>query len=282
MTPINQKDKSRQYKPSVVRRLDTLSGNECAHPDCSKKLVAEDGISIISKICHIAAASPEGPRYDQSMTDDDRREFDNLILLCDEHHVMIDNKQNETLYPTELLKKWKIDHQKKVLEALSGKDLLSKNPLALNKVINFIGRKIDEVLDLSGTLNAPNPDDKILFNNVIRYESVIRQFAPYQVKLNKIYGEIEKEGSTKKELVLYKIRKAYIDVRENFPGIEDVRKNADIIFDRVIEKIWDSIDNAPNKLEEFDQETIDYSLMIVIVDAFMRCNILEEPTGTVL
>ena len=28
---------------------------------------------------------------------------------------------------------------------------------------------------------------------------------------------------------------------------------------------------------EFDQETIDFSLMIVIVDAFMRCNILEEP-----
>lgn len=278
MVPKNQKDKSRQYKPSVVRRLDTLSGNECAHPDCSKKLVAEDGISIISKICHIAAASPEGPRYDKSMTDDDRRGFDNLILLCDEHHVVIDNKENEALYPTELLKKWKIDHQKKVLDALSSKDLLSKNPLALNKVINFIGRKIDEVLDLSGTLNAPNPDDKILFNNVIRYESVIRQFAPYQVKLNKIYGEIEKEGSTKKELVLYNIKKAYIDVRKNFSGIEDVRKNADIIFDRVIEKIWDSIDNAPNKLEEFDQETIDYSLMIVIVDAFMRCNILEEPT----
>lgn len=281
MVPKNQKDKSRQYKPSVVRRLDTLSGNECAHPDCSKKLVAEDGISIISKICHIAAASPEGPRYDPSMTDDDRRGFDNLILLCDEHHVIIDNKENETLYPTELLKKWKIDHRKKVLDALSGKDLLSKNPLALNKVINFIGRQIDEVLDLSGIFHAPNPDDKILFNNVIQYESVIRQFAPYQVKLNKIYGEIEKEGSTKKELVLYNIRKAYIDVRKNFPGIEDVRKNADIIFDRVIEKIWDSIDNAPNKLEEFDQETIDYSLMIVIVDAFMRCNILEEPTVTV-
>ena len=32
-----------------------------------------------------------------------------------------------------------------------------------------------------------------------------------------------------------------------------------------------------NKLEEFDQETINFSLMIVIVDAFMRCNILEEP-----
>ena len=52
MTSKGTKDKSRQYKPSTVRRLDTLSGNECAHPNCSKKLIAEDGISIISKICH--------------------------------------------------------------------------------------------------------------------------------------------------------------------------------------------------------------------------------------
>jgi hypothetical protein len=88
-------NKSRQYKRSTVRRLDTLSGNECAYPNCSRKLIAEDGISIISKICHIAAASKEGPRFDKDMTDDERRGFDNLILLCDEHHVMIDNKANE-------------------------------------------------------------------------------------------------------------------------------------------------------------------------------------------
>lgn len=42
MASKDQKDKSRQYKPSTVRRLDTLSGNECAHPECTKKLIAED------------------------------------------------------------------------------------------------------------------------------------------------------------------------------------------------------------------------------------------------
>jgi hypothetical protein len=277
MASKNQKDKARQYKPSVIRRLDTLSGNECAFPDCSKKLIAEDGKSIISKICHIAAASPEGPRFDNSMTDDERREFDNLILLCDEHHVIIDNKENETLYPTYLLKKWKSEHEKKILELLSNKNLLSKYPLALNKVINSIGKKMDEVLYLSETTNAPNPDDKILFNNVVRYKSVVEEFAPYQVKLNKIYEEIEKEGSTKKELVLHNIKRVYINIQKDYPTIDNIRKNADIILDKVIEKIWENIDNAPNKLDEYDQETINFSLMIIIVDAFMRCNILEEP-----
>jgi hypothetical protein len=271
------KDKARKYKPSTVRRLVTLSGNECAHPDCSKKLIAEDGISIISKICHIAAASKEGPRFDDKMTDDERRGFNNLILLCDEHHVIIDNKDNESLFPTPLLKKWKSDHEKKILELISSKNLLSKHPLALNKVINAIGSNIDEILDLPVTENAPNTETKILFNNIKRYESVIREFAPYQVKLNKIYEIIEKEGSTKKELVLHNIKRIYLNIKSQYNGVEEIRINADIILDKVIEFIWDNIDKAPNKLDDFDQETIDFSLMIVIVDAFMRCNILEEP-----
>jgi hypothetical protein len=281
MAKTETKDKARQYKPSTVRRLDTLSGNECAHPNCTKKLIAEDGISIISKICHIAAASKEGPRFDENMTDDERRGFDNLILLCDEHHVIIDNKENESEYPALLLKKWKSDQEKKILELISSKNLLSKHPLALNKVINVIGSKMDEVLDLPETENAPNTEKKILFNNVKRYESVIREFAPYQVKLNKIYEIIEKEGSTKKELVLYNIKRIYLSVKSEYNTIEEIRNNADIILDKVIESIWDNVEKAPNKLVEFDQETIDFSLMIVIVDAFMRCNILEEPSKTI-
>lgn len=273
----SSKDKSRQYKRSTVRRLDTLSGNECGHPTCSKKLIAEDGISIISKICHIAAASKEGPRYDKDMTDDERRGFDNLILLCDEHHVIIDNKANEETYPTALLKIWKSEHEKKMLELISNKNLLSKHPLSLNRVINLIGEKMDDVLDLTETENAPNTDLKIEFNNINRYKSIIREFAPYQGKLNKIYEEIEKEGSTKKELVLHNIKRVYLNIKSEYSNFEEIKINADKILDKVIENILDNINNAPNKLNEFDQETIDFSLMIVIVDAFMRCNILEEP-----
>lgn len=271
------KDKARQYKPSTVRRLDTLSGNECAHPNCTKKLIAEDGISIVSKICHIAAASKEGPRYDEKMTDDERRGFDNLILLCDEHHVIIDNKENELQYPVSLLKEWKQNHEKKILELISSKNLLSKNPLALNKVINVIGSKMNDILDLPDATNAPNTEIKISYNNIKRYESVIREFAPYQIKLNSIYEVIEKEGSTKKELVLHNIKRIYIGIKAEYSNIQEIKDNADIIIDKIIEIIWEKVESAPNKLNDLDQETIDFSLMIIIVDAFMRCNILEEP-----
>jgi hypothetical protein len=270
-------DKARDFTRTTIRRLDTLSRNECAHPNCTKKLIAEDRVSIISKICHISAASKGGPRYDENMTDDERRGFDNLILLCDEHHVIVDNKENVSQYTTILLKEWKNSHEKKGLELTAGKDLLSKYPLALNKVINIIGSKIDEILDLPEPENAPDTEAKISFNNIIRYEPIIREFAAYQGKLNKIYEEIEKEGSTKKELVLYNIKSVYESIKSGYKDIDNIKKNADIILDKVIDNILDKIDKAPNKLTELDQETIVFSLMIVVVDAFMRCNILEEP-----
>ena len=80
---------------------------------------------------------------------------------------------------------------------------------------------------------------------------MIREFAPYQVKINKIYEIIEKEGSTKKELVLHNIKRIYLRVKSEYKDIEEIRNNADIILDKVIETIWDNIDKAPNKLDEF-------------------------------
>ena len=54
---------ARAYKRITLRRLDTLSGNQCAEPKCNKLFIANDEISIISKICHIEAASKGGARY---------------------------------------------------------------------------------------------------------------------------------------------------------------------------------------------------------------------------
>ena len=40
------------------------------------------GTRTLRRIAHIRAASALGPRYDEAMTDEDRRAFDNLVLLC--------------------------------------------------------------------------------------------------------------------------------------------------------------------------------------------------------
>ena len=58
-------------------------------------------------MCHIAAASSDGPRYDPSQSDEDRNGFGNLILLCPNHHRRIDAQPE--VYPTTALQQMKQD-----------------------------------------------------------------------------------------------------------------------------------------------------------------------------
>ena len=103
----------RDYKLSEIKRLFALSRNECSKPECSNKLIAEDGKTVIAKICHIEAAKKGGARFNSKMNNDQRRSFDNLIILCDEHHQIIDNKANEDEYRKDVLLNWKKEHLSK-------------------------------------------------------------------------------------------------------------------------------------------------------------------------
>lgn len=271
------KDKARQYKPVTQRRLDILSGNECAEPNCNRKLIAEDGHSIISKICHIEAASVGGTRYNKNSNDDYRRSFENLILLCDEHHTIIDNKINENLYPVSLLKKWKTDHEAKILKLISQTNVLAQNPSVLNIVIGFIGKNIFENFPSTEPQYAPDTSDKIAHNNVIRYKPIIEEYAVYQGKLNKLYKEIEKQGSTRKEFVLQNIKNLYLKEKGKYTSFEEIRLNADNIIEGIEKELWNKIENSNNNITDLPIEAIEISLLVILVDAFIRCNILEEP-----
>ena len=271
------KDKARQYKHNTVRRLDKLSGNQCAEPSCQKNLIAEDGQSIISKICHIEAASKNGPRWNANMSDDERRDFSNLILLCDEHHTIIDNKVNEKRFPVSLLKKWKTEHEAKILKLISESNVLLKNPSALNIIIGFVGNRIFDDTITKDPTNAPDTTDKISYNNVILFKPVIEEYAVYQGKLNKLYEEIEKQGSTKKVFVLQNIKSIYLKEKGKYKDLMEIRANADTIIENIENELWKIIENSSNPILDLPIEAVKIGLLIILVDAFMRCNILEEP-----
>ena len=94
---------------STVKRLFAFSGNICAFPKC-KNLLIEDDI-VLGEICHIEAAEENGPRYNPDSDDEYRRNFQNLILLCEKCHKKIDSDEN--LYPVTLLTSWKEAHENK-------------------------------------------------------------------------------------------------------------------------------------------------------------------------
>jgi len=265
-------DKARKYKPSTVRRLDTLSCNQCANPECSRKLIAKDGETIISQICHIEAASPYGPRYNPQMSDDERRDFDNLILLCDECHSIIDNMANKNKYTVKLLKEWKRKHEDKCRQ---GK--LIKNPKLINQAINVIASIDIKNEQDSFSLKSFDIDKKIEHNSVKEYRYVIEEYKIYHGKLNSLYSELENQGSFKKEKLLKIIRNIYLNVkgeivrgREN--ELEIIQQNADRILKEVEKRLWELIDKSQSS-----EDDIFIALPVIIVDAFMRCKILEEP-----
>ena len=95
---------------STVKQL-YGTASTCAHPACDEPLLRwVDGLDtpvLNSRIAHIRAASALGPRYDEAMTDEDRRAFDNLVLLCLPHAEEVDLKALADRYPAETLHQWK-------------------------------------------------------------------------------------------------------------------------------------------------------------------------------
>jgi hypothetical protein len=249
--------------PKTRMRLYALSGNQCAFPGCGVAFVSPENETNISNICHIEAAEEGGERYNPNSNDEERRSFKNLILLCPNHHKVTDNVHT---YTVEVLREMKRTHEAKMPNAE-----LHKKPSALNDIIKLIGSKLFDT-QVSDVRVAPNPQEKIQYNNVVRYKPIIEEYKVYQGKLNKLYEEIEKAGSTRKEFLLRNVKNIYLKEKAEFDTIEKIRANADNIIDSIKDTLWDLVENT-----DLDRELIEVALIVLIVDAFMRCNILEEP-----
>jgi hypothetical protein len=97
-------------KESTLKRLFALSRNLCAFTGCTAQIVDRDSGVLTGQICHIKARHPTGPRYDPTQTDEARRAFENLIVLCRTHHAIVDAKPMK--YSAELLSDMKAMHER--------------------------------------------------------------------------------------------------------------------------------------------------------------------------
>lgn len=121
---------------STLRRLYTLSGNQCAFPGCAHALVNNEGVGI-AQICHIEAAEQGGQRYNKNQTDEERRAFENLMVLCHAHHKITDDVSR---YGVSELKSMKSNHEQKFLE--NGFEIEDS---VLDRIKDGIDEKLDEI-----------------------------------------------------------------------------------------------------------------------------------------
>ncbi|HDY6157189.1 TPA: DUF4263 domain-containing protein [Pseudomonas aeruginosa] len=115
--------KRRILTASVKRQVAILSGYRCSFPGCDQDLML-DGSSFIGEISSIEAVHSHGPRHNPSKDGDELLEIDNYLLLCPNHHAVIDRQPE--IYSTEWLKKAREDHLSKVSEALSASNFVDE------------------------------------------------------------------------------------------------------------------------------------------------------------
>ncbi len=75
---------------------------------------------LFGEECHIVAREQNGPRGDSPLTAESRDRYDNLILLCNIHHKLIDDQP--TTYSKQALKEMKASHEKWVRTSLQDFD----------------------------------------------------------------------------------------------------------------------------------------------------------------
>ena len=271
------KNQSRNYSTLTIKRLYALSGNRCAFPGCKKTFVNWEDDTNFSNICHIEDANPnthKADRFNPNMSDKERADYKNLILLCPNHHI---ETNDSSKYSVKTLGAMKREHEKNIASLQIGANTIAQYPSVLSTLINQIGSTLleDEFEDIGK--KAPIIEEKILYNNIITYKPIIEDFSIYQGKLNSIYEEIEKQGSSKKSFLLQNIKSLYLKEKGKYDSIEVIRNNADLIFENIENEIWMIIESSSNLSHSLPIESIKMGILIVMVDAFMRCKILEEP-----
>ncbi len=106
-------------KQNVKFALFTLSGNQCAFDGCEAPMYTEQ--TILGEICHIHAQSPGGPRYKHDLSLEQLHAIENLILLCQAHHKVVDD--HPELYPAERLFEMKAQHEQRASTVTSSEIL---------------------------------------------------------------------------------------------------------------------------------------------------------------
>ena len=89
------------------------AAGRCSKPDCRIILYEDetetDDAALVGENCHIVAESDDGPRADPSMPMEQRNSYANLILLCRNHHKVVDDQERE--YTVDRLYQMKAEHE---------------------------------------------------------------------------------------------------------------------------------------------------------------------------
>lgn len=108
----------RENIPDTVKiRLWGKAAGRCQFAGCNKPMYYDSLTKAefnTAYLAHIYAVSIGGNRYDPVQSPKLVKDISNLMLMCDEHHRLIDDKANESLYSAPVLLEMKAEHEKRI------------------------------------------------------------------------------------------------------------------------------------------------------------------------
>lgn len=162
--------KSRRILSADKNHLWGMSAGRCAYPNCRIVLTKEgnkqDRPVTIGESAHIFARSKEGPRPNPEGFTEKTNQYENLILLCSNHHREVDGQPDT--YSVAVLRQWKADHERWVAERLALEEF---NSADLESIITWL---TDHSIPASTDYTLPVLAEKIKFNNLsVRVQNLI-------------------------------------------------------------------------------------------------------------
>jgi hypothetical protein len=178
--------------------------------------IVESVGTITGEICHIRAQNKDGPRFDKTQTNEERRGFGNLILLCRRHHRMVDAEPD--VYSVEVLEEFKSvrereaarpeqatdsfyaklllgDLQRIEVNNNSGNVVIDSPGAILAKTLNVkTTRKTVKVQPATGTIGANQQASRYIQHLINRYNEFASADKTRDTKFS--YGAISKNIET--------------------------------------------------------------------------------------
>lgn len=99
---------------------------------------------------------------------------------------------------------------------------------------------------------------------------IIQDYGIFQYKVDGIYAAFDKEGSNRSIFVLSKIRRIYTSYMDELDG--------DALFNKIRDCVRQEVYKSPNR-GDLTKDAIEFCSDVLIVDAFIRCKIFENPEG---
>lgn len=110
------KKRAGEASKNTIAKLWGKAAGRCEYEGCNKLLYKDDLTSAeINRafVAHIVAASPDGPRGDAILSAQLADDIDNVMLMCHDHHRLIDREQVAE-HPVERLREMKKKHEDRI------------------------------------------------------------------------------------------------------------------------------------------------------------------------